>query len=95
MSRCVDICGSPGPAGQTGRTYAGATVALSSLQGSAVGVAVAMAVSSGGDGLEAVAVVTDEALRDDDLAIIREYGGPGVLAYRCGPDGVPVEQVRT
>ena len=42
-----------------GRTYAGAAVDLPSLQVSAVGVAVAMAVSSGAQGLEAVALVTD------------------------------------
>ncbi len=42
-----------------GRTYAAATVALPSLQVSALGVCVAMAVSSGSRGLEAAVVLTD------------------------------------
>ncbi len=44
-----------------GRTYAAVTVALPSLRLSALEVAVAMAVSSGAPGLEAAAVVTDDA----------------------------------
>lgn len=62
-----------------GRTYAAATVALPSLQVSAVGVAVAMAVSSGSKGLEAVALVGDiPTLAPTDLAVIRDFGGEGV-----------------
>src|ERR1700678_3483024 len=44
---------------ETGRTYAAAAVALPSLQLSALRLAVAMAASSGADGLEAAAVVTE------------------------------------
>ena len=62
-----------------GRTYAAATVTLPSLQVSAVGVALAMAVSSGSKGLEAVALVGDaESLDDADLAAVRDVGGSGV-----------------
>ena len=42
-----------------GRTYAGATVDLPSLQVSAVGVVIAMAVASGAKGAEAVVVLTE------------------------------------
>jgi hypothetical protein len=47
-----------------GRTYAAASVALPSLQLTALQAAVAAAVSSGAPGLEAAAVVTDAALVD-------------------------------
>ena len=90
-----------------GRTYAGATVALPSLQVSAVGVAVAMAVSSGARGLEAVAVVgpdgpagADRADSDlagdraqDDLTAVRDFAGPDVPLLRCAPDGTVVERL--
>ena len=78
-----------------GRTYAAATVGLPSLQVSAVGVAVAMAVSSGAAGLEAVVVVGDAPLTPDDVAVVRELAGPGIPVHRCGPDGVPVEREET
>ena len=78
---------------QDGRTNAGATVALEHLRVSAVGVAVAMAASSGATALEAVAVVTEGDLAADDLAAVRELGGDSVTVFRCGPDGSPVEQV--
>ncbi len=79
-----------------GRTYAGATVALPSLQVSAVGVAVAMAVSSAARGLEAVVVVTDQdAVEGADLAAVRDLAGTGVPLHRCTPDGTPVERLTT
>ncbi len=79
-----------------GRTYAGATVALPSLRLSAVGVAVAMAVSSGAAGLEAVAVVTDaETLSPADLAAVRELAGDGVPVLRADSRGRVVEQATT
>ena len=78
-----------------GRTYAAATVALPSLRVSAVGVAVAMAVSSGAAGLEAVVVVGDEPLSSDDVAAVREFAGAGIPVHRCGSDGVPVEREET
>jgi hypothetical protein len=76
-----------------GRTYAAASVALPSLDVSAVAVAVAMAASSAAAGLEAVALVTDkDAVADLDLAVVREFAGPGVPIFRCGPDGGLLEQ---
>ncbi|WP_219415725.1 cytidine deaminase [Pseudonocardia nigra] len=47
-----------------GRTYAAASVALPSLQLTALQAAVAAAVSSGAPGLEAAAVVTDAGMID-------------------------------
>src|SRR4051794_17339833 len=64
-----------------GRTYAAATVSLPSLAVSAVGVCVAMAVSSGSTGLDAVVVLGegpgDGAVSDGDLAVVRDFGGSG------------------
>ncbi len=77
-----------------GRTYAGATVDLPSLQVSAVGVAVAMAVSSAARGLEAVAVVTAaDTVADADLAAVRDLAGPGVPVHRCAPDGTVADRI--
>ncbi len=71
----------------TGRTYAGATVDLPSLRLSAVQAVVAAAVSSGADGLDAVAVVGEvPALVDADRAVLADLGVATVL--RAGPDGV-------
>ncbi len=66
-----------------GRTYAGATVDLPSLQVSAVGVVVAMAVASGAKGIEAVVVLTDGQLAEQDLAAVRDLGGGGVPVHRA------------
>jgi hypothetical protein len=65
-----------------GRTYAAASVSLPSLAVSAVGVCIAMAVSSGSRGLEA-AVVTGagEALAEADAAALREFAGDGVVLH--------------
>lgn len=71
----------------TGRTYAGTTVDLPSLRLSAVQAVVAAAVSSGADGLDAVAVVGEvPALVDADRAVLADLGVATVL--RAGPDGV-------
>ncbi len=79
-----------------GRTYAGATVALASLQVSATGVVVAMAVSSAARGLEAVAVVgSGDEVAAADLAAVRDLAGLGVPVYRCAPDGTVTEQLTT
>jgi hypothetical protein len=72
----------------TGRTYVAATVALESLRLSALRTAVAMAVASGASSLEAAAVATEaDALPADDLAAVRDLGGPGVPILLAGPDG--------
>jgi hypothetical protein len=72
---------------ETGRTYAAATVALPSLQLSALRLAVAMAVSSGATALEAAALVTEaEAVDPADLAAVADLG-PRAPVYHAGPDG--------
>jgi hypothetical protein len=72
----------------TGRTYTAASVTLASLQLSALQLAVAMACSSGADGLEAAAVVSaGTALDDTDVAVVREVGGAGITVYLAGVDG--------
>ena len=71
-----------------GRTYAGATVDLASLQLSAVQVAVAMAVTSGAKGLEAVAVLGEKAaVEESDMSVVRDFAGPGVPVHLAAPDG--------
>lgn len=75
-----------------GRTYAGATVDLPSLQVSAVGVAVAMAVSSGSTGLEA-AVVLGGPVGESDLAAVRDFAGPGVPVYVADDAGGIVDRL--
>jgi hypothetical protein len=65
-----------------GRTYAAATVALPSLQVSALGVCVAMAVSSGSRGLEAAVVLGDKCeVAPLDLDVLRDFGGAGVVVH--------------
>jgi hypothetical protein len=74
-----------------GRTYAAATVDLPSLQVSALGVCVAMAVASGAKGLEAAVVLTPaDEVSAADLAALRELGGAGgtdVVVHRGDPRG--------
>lgn len=72
----------------TGRTYTAATVTLPSLRLSALQLAVAMAVSSGADGLEAAAVVSDgDEVPEDDRAAVGDLGGAGVPVLLAGADG--------
>lgn len=72
----------------TGRTYVAATVELDSLRLSALRTAVAMAVASGAKSLEAAAVVTDaESASEQDLAAVRDLGGPGTPVLVAGADG--------
>jgi hypothetical protein len=67
-----------------GRTYAAATVALESLQVSALDLAVAMAVSSGAKGLEAAAAVTDAG--EVGTAAVGDLTA-GVRVYVADPSG--------
>lgn len=79
-----------------GRTYAAASVDLPSLRLSAVQVAVAMALSSGSRGLEAVAVLSDAAgIREEDLAVVRDFAGSGVAVLLGTPDGAVREVLTT
>ncbi|MET9500666.1 cytidine deaminase [Streptomyces sp. NPDC006622] len=74
---------------ETGRTYVAGTVDLPSLKLSAVRTAVAMAVASGAESLEAAAVVTSaEGAAEADLAAVADLGGPGTPLLVAGPDGV-------
>ena len=70
-----------------GRTYAGATVDLPSLQVSALGVCVAMAVASGARGAEAAVVLGDDPVADLDLDALRDFAGAGVPVHEGGPGG--------
>lgn len=65
-----------------GRTYAGATVDLPSLQLSAVQVCIGMAVASGSRGLEAVVVLGEATeLSAPDAAAIADFAGPDVTIH--------------
>ncbi|MDL4818054.1 cytidine deaminase [Actinomadura opuntiae] len=60
---------------ETGRTYSATSVDLPSLKLSALKVAVAMAVSSGAEDLEAAAVVTAAETADPaDISAVRDLG---------------------
>jgi hypothetical protein len=75
-----------------GRTYAAATVDLPSLQISALGVCVAMAVASGSKGLEAVVVLTGaDLVGDSDLAAVCDFAGAGVVVHRGDVKGAIAE----
>lgn len=71
-----------------GRTYAAAAVDLPALRLTAVQAAVAAAVSSGSDRLEAAAVVGDAGeLAEEDRAVLADLSVATVLV--AGADGVP------
>ena len=79
-----------------GRTYAAATVDLPSLQVSAVGVCVAMAVASGARGLESAVLLTGaDGVADGDLAALRDLGGSGVVVHRGDVRGGVADTVTT
>lgn len=73
-----------------GRTYAGCTVALPSLKLTALQAAVAAAVASGAEGLEAAALVTDSSEVDgDSRAAVADLGStaPVFVADASGTVG--------
>lgn len=72
-----------------GRTYAAASVALSSLTLSALQVCVAMAVASGARGLEAGVLLREGSpdLADADRAAVADLAGPGVPLHLGAPSG--------
>ncbi len=74
---------------ETGRTYAGVDVNLPSLRLSALQVAVAMAISSGAEALEAAAVVAAAEPTDDVLAVAWDLKAARVLL--AGSDGAFVK----
>ena len=72
-----------------GRTYTAATVALRSLSLSALQAAVAAAVASGAQQLEAAAVVTDAGrVAGDDLRVLDELGVAAAIV--ADPSGAVV-----
>jgi hypothetical protein len=82
----------------TGRTYTASTVALASLQLSALRVAVAMATASGATTLEAAAVVREDdahPIAEQDLAAVRDLGGPWTPFFVASPAGVVLTTVQT
>jgi cytidine deaminase len=70
-----------------GRTYAGANVDLPHLRLSAIAVAIAMAVSSGAPGLEAVALAGEAHPREEDLALIKDLPGDRVAVWSVDAAG--------
>ena len=71
-----------------GRTYVGTTVALPSLEVSAMQAAVVAAVASGARSLEAAAVVGEErTVRDTDLAVVGDLTGEGVTVITADATG--------
>lgn len=69
-----------------GRTYAGTAVDLDHLRLTATQVVVAMAVSSGAQGIEAVAVAGVEP-SDDDLGVIGDLPGDDVVVWTTDAQG--------
>lgn len=79
---------------ETGRTYVAGTVALDSLRLSALRTAVAMAVASGAQSLEAAAVVSaEQSVTDEDRAAVRDLGGAQTPVLLAAPDGTLVTTV--
>ncbi|MGQ0839591.1 cytidine deaminase [Actinokineospora sp.] len=77
-----------------GRTYAAATVALPSLRLTALQAAVAAAVSSGAEGLEAAAVVTESTAVDaESLAAVRDLAASAPV-LRADPGGTVLDVLR-
>jgi hypothetical protein len=77
----------------TGRTYAAVSVSLPSLKLSALEAAVAMAVSSGAERLEAAAIVSEAAgLTADAIAAAWDLKAGAV--FLAAPDGSVVEVQR-
>lgn len=75
-----------------GRTYTGCTVSLPSLRLTALQSAVAAAVASGAEGLEAAAVVTASVTVDAaSRAAVRDVSADAVV-HRADPSGETVTQ---
>jgi cytidine deaminase len=73
---------------ETGRTYVAGSVELASLRLSALRTAVAMAVASGAESLEAAAVVTEsELIPAADLSAVHDLAGQATTVLLAGADG--------
>ena len=79
-----------------GRTYAAASVDLPSLKLSALQVCVAMAVASGSRSLEAAVLLTEaDEVGADDLAVLTDFSGAGVVVHRGDPRGSVHQTIST
>ncbi len=70
-----------------GRTYAGVRADLPHLQLSAVDVCVAMAVSSGAAGVEAIAIASASDVSETDLDVLGDLPGTNVVVWTVDPQG--------
>jgi hypothetical protein len=77
-----------------GRAYAAASIDLEHLKLSGIAVAVAMAVSSGAVGLEAVALIGDAEPSDADLDIVADLAGHSTVIIWAASGGA-VKSVTT
>jgi hypothetical protein len=77
-----------------GRAYAAASIDLEHLKLSGIAVAVAMAVSSGAVGLEAVALIGDVEPSDADLRIVADLAGHSTVIIWAASGGA-VKSVTT
>ena len=77
-----------------GRAYAAASIDLEHLKLSGIAVAVAMAVSSGAVGLEAVALIGDVEPSDADLDIVADLAGHSTVIIWAASGGA-VKSVTT
>lgn len=76
-----------------GRTYAGATVDLPSLQLSALQVCIGMAVASGSAGLEAAVLLTDaDEPGPADRGAVADFGGDAVALFVGDPRGAGIRR---
>jgi cytidine deaminase len=73
-----------------GRTYAACTVSLPSLRLTALQAAVAAAVASGAEGLEAAAVVSSSEVDETSLAAVRDLGATAPV-FRADGSGKVLE----
>ncbi|NGY62660.1 cytidine deaminase [Lentzea sp. NEAU-D13] len=77
-----------------GRTYNASTVALPSLKLTALQAAIAAAVSSGAEGIEAAAVVTDaDSLDEGSVSAVRDLAATAPV-FRATSAGTVAEVVR-
>ncbi len=76
-----------------GRTYAATSVHLEHLKLSAIAVAVAMAVSSGAGGIEAVALLGEQEPSAEDLEILRDLSGDGVTVWWADGHGTVLSMI--
>ena len=76
---------------ETGLSYSGATIALPSLELTALELAVAQAVAAGASALEAAVLVGGEA---PDLGAVRDLGA-GVPVWHCDSRGQVLAELRS